>query len=215
MSGRSKRERLSLAPPPAAPARLQDFPHRRMPQGTTLWRMVRTGRNPWWFSSDGQGRFDLPSPEGTCYAALDEIAALLEVIGPDIEAGAVSESLLSRRRLRRLALPGSRRVADLTDRRARGFGVTAEISTVVPYDLPQQWSVALRCAGAEGVLYHLRHDPSFRRSGVGLFGKAGERRSWDRGREIRIGDELRERLARDCHIRILVIPRAAGLRVLS
>src|SRR3989304_2867114 len=87
--GRSKRERLSLAPPPA-PARLQEFPHRRMHRGTTLWRMVRKGRNPWWFSSDGQGRFDLPFPEGTCYAALDEIAALLEGIGPDIEGGGVS-----------------------------------------------------------------------------------------------------------------------------
>ncbi|HLE69953.1 MAG TPA: RES family NAD+ phosphorylase [Vicinamibacteria bacterium] len=186
-----------------------------MHRGTTLWRMVRKGRNPWWFSSDGQGRFDLPFPEGTCYAALDEIAALLEVIGPDIEGGAVSENFLSGRGLRRLALPDSRRVADLADRRARGFGVTAEIHTVVPYDLPHQWSLALRRAGAAGVRYHVRHDPSFRGSGVGLFGKAGERKSWNRGREIPIGEELQAKLARDCQIRILALPRAAGLRILD
>lgn len=177
--------------------------------------MVLAGRNPWWFSSDGKGRFDLPPPDGTCYAALDEVAALLEVIGPDIVGGMVSDSFLYGRKLWRLALPRSHRVANLTDRRARGFGVTGEIHTVVPYNVPREWSLALRRSRAEGVLYRVRHDPSFRGSGVGLFGKAGARKSWNQGRETAIGEALQRKLALECNIRVFPIPRASGLRVID
>lgn len=94
--------------------------------------------------------------------------------------------------------------------------MTAEISTVVPYALPQAWAVALREVRADGVLYQLRHDPSVKGLGVGLFGKAGERRSWKRGRELPIdAATVREKLYQTCGVRVLPIPRRSQLRVID
>lgn len=218
MRRRGPRERISLKPPPERPHGLKRFPMRTLRQGKALWRVVRAGRTPWWFSSSLNalnGRFDLPHPEGTCYLASDAMAALLEVVGPDLDGGVVSESLLSSRRLMRLALPKRHRLSNLTDRRASGFGVTAEIHTIVPYRLPQAWAQALRREGADGLLYHVRHDPSHEGLGVALFGKAGARRGWNAGREIPIADALQRKLYETCKIRVLPIPRASGLRVIE
>ena len=162
-----------------------------------------------------EGRFDLPPPQGTCYLATEPIGALLELIGPEASGGAVSETFLVNRRFRRLSVPRPHRLANLTDRRTSGFGLTAEIHTVVPYALPQAWAVALEEVGADGVLYQLRHDPSFKGVGVGLFGKAGERRSWKRGRELSIDASVREKLYQACGVRVLPIPRRSQLRVID
>ncbi len=175
--------------------------------------MARDGRSPWWFGSTGAGRFDLPPPDGTCYLAADEIGALLEVVGPDTEAGVVSANLLAARALYRLQTPVDLSVADLTSRRASRFGVTAEIGTVVPYDLPQAWAVKLHAAGCEGVRYWLRHDPAGSR-GLALFGQKGAREDWSAGEKLAIAAELIDRLRDECGIEVVEIPRAAQLRVL-
>lgn len=162
-----------------------------------------------------EGRFDLPPPRGTCYLALDAVGALLELVGPQASDGAVSETFLANRRLRRVALPRLHRLADLTARRASGRGVTAEIHTIVPYALPQAWAKTLARGGADGVRYQLRHDPSFKGVGVGLFGKVGERRSWKPGRELSIDDTFRSKLYAACGLRVLPIPRIDQLRVID
>ncbi len=140
---------------------------------------------------------------------------MLELIGPDMSGGAVSETFLDDRRLRRLSVPRPHRLANLTDRRASGFGVTAEIHTIVPYALPQAWAAALRGLGLDGVRYRLRHDPSVKGLGVGLFGKAGARRNWKRGRELLIDAPLREKLFHTCGVRVVAIPRRSQLRVVD
>ena len=58
-----------------------------------------------------------------------------------------------------LGLPRQCSAADTTVRAARGFGVTAELASITPYDLPQQWAAAFAAAGHEGVRYRVRHDP--------------------------------------------------------
>ena len=63
--------------------------------------------------------------------------------------------------------------------------------------------------------YQLRHDPSFKGLGVGLFGKAGARQSWKRGRELLVDAPIREELYRTCGIRVLAIPRRSQLRVID
>lgn len=157
------------------------------------------------------GRFDLPKPHGTCYLASDEIAALLEVIGPNRLGGGVCREFFDARRLRRLRLPAKRRLADLVARRAAAFGITGEIGSLVPYDLPQRWARRLHRATFEGVIFHLRHDPSAA-EGLALFGPTGERKAWRRGREEPLDDELLGRLERDCGLEILDRPRASQLR---
>jgi hypothetical protein len=161
-----------------------------------------------------KGRFDLPEPQGTCYLATDEVTALLEVLGPDLESGAVSSEHLQRRCLRKLRLPREQSLSDLTSREAVRFGMTAEISTIVPYERPQAWAARLRAGGSPGVVYWARHDPS-RREAVALFGLHGERRSWKKGREQAISARLIERLHRECGIEVIDVPTSDQLLVIG
>lgn len=159
------------------------------------------------------GRFDLPEPDGTCYLAGDPLGALLELIGPDLEGGAVSADFLRDRRVRELRVPAEIELSDLTSRKASGFGITAEIGSIVPYDLPQAWAAKLRAAGSEGVVYWLRHDPS-RSEGYALFGPHGERR-WKKGKEHPISKELLAQLRDECSIEVLAVPRSSQIRIVD
>jgi len=208
------RPSTSLRQPPEEAAGLAGFPSRVLSPETPLYRVVRKGFGPWWFGSSLEGRFDLPEPEGTCYVAGDPLGALLELIGPELERGAVSSELLRERRLREIHIPDEAGLSDLTSRRAAGFGVTAEAGSVVPYDLPQAWAARLRAAGSEGLIYWLRHDPS-RTEGYALFGPHGERTRWKKGRERPISRELLARLASECWIEVLPVPRSGQLRILG
>jgi len=209
-----KRPCRSLGPPPERASDLDGFPRDTLDTETDLWRVVRKGRGPWWFGSSMKGRFDLPEPHGTCYVAVDPLSALLETVGPERRGGAVSARFFEDRRIRRLHLPRSRSVADLRSRKAVGYGVTAEIGTIVPYELPQSWARKLHEAGAEGLGYWLRHDPA-RSEGYSLFDRHGERRHWKRGRERAISRKLLRELHEECGIEVLEIPRSDQLTVLD
>jgi RES domain len=133
----------------------------------------RARRSPWWFSSDGSGRFDLPVPHGTCYLADAPLGALLEVTrGLTI----LSESFLAGRRLFTTTLVVERHLADLATAAAYGFGVTGELSATPDYTGPLAWAAALHAAGFDGIAYRVRHDPRAELSGIALFGRAGRLR---------------------------------------
>lgn len=161
-----------------------------------------------------EGRFDLPEPEGTCYLAADAIAALLEVVGPDRMGGILPREFLEARRLRELRLPRDHSLSDLTARKASRFGITAEIGTLVPYELPQKWAVRLRQAGSEGLIYRVRHDPAGA-EGFALFGPRGERTSWKQGREHLISGRLIRRMSEESGLSVVPIPRSNQLRILD
>jgi hypothetical protein len=167
-----RRQALSLGRAPEDPDELKHFPDRPLFQKKALFRVVRRGRCPWWFGSSMLGRFDLPAPGGTCYLAGDPIAALLEVVGADRAGGVVAAEFFVERRLCELQVPRDYTMADLTSRRAAGFGITLEVSTMVPYELPQMWAAKLRAARFEGIVHWLRHDPS-RSVGWALSGRQG------------------------------------------
>lgn len=168
----SAREQVAQGGPPAS---LAGFPTRVLAAATALFRAHRSDRGPWWFGSDGSGRFDLPAPRGTCYVALDPASALRERVGPVLAAArAVPESLLEDVVVSQLALADDREVADLQSRSAGEHGVTRELETMVPYAVPQAWARALDAAGHEGVGYGPRFTPGDC-SAVALFDEAGER----------------------------------------
>ncbi|HKY65074.1 MAG TPA: RES family NAD+ phosphorylase [Acidimicrobiales bacterium] len=199
------RQRPSIGPPPPADD-LVDFPVWYVHAGTVLCRVTTSGFGPWWFSSDARGRFDLAPPRGTCYLADDEVAALLEVLGP---VTVVSPRWAARLSMWHLGLPHQCSAADTTVRAARGFGVTAELAAMTPYDVPQMWAGAFAAAGHQGVRYRVRHDPAGSRA-LALFGAAGERR-WPRGRQQQVADELLRRLAAEAGVQVAPVPTVADL----
>jgi hypothetical protein len=193
------------APPP--PDELAEFPVWHVHAGTVLCRVTTSGLGPWWFSSEGHGRFDLPPPRGTCYLADDEVGALLEVLGPIL---VVSPTWARQLSIWHLGLRHQCTAADTTVREARGFGVTAELASITPYDLPQRWATAFAAAGHGGVRYRIRHDPGGARA-LALFGAAGERARWPRGRRRPVDDEVLALLAEETGVRVAPLPALADL----
>lgn len=204
----------TLDPPPDNPEDLRDFPADELPPDRPFFRVSRRDYSPWWFGSALFGRFDLAHPQGTCYLAEDEIGALLEAIGAERRGGALSTCFLAARRLYRLRLPRGHYTADCTSRRAVRFGITAELGTIVPYDLPQAWAARLYEGGFEGMVYRLRHDPLGTRA-VALFGCAGERTDWPIDEDHMILGRLEERLKEECGIYVLDVPSLEDLDLLE
>lgn len=166
----TSRERTALGPPPAS---LAGFPAYPVGADTDLFRAHTRGLGPWWFGSDGSGRFDLRPPRGTCYVALDPLTALRERLGPVLGGStAVPESLLEECVVSRLRLPEPREVADTQRGAAADFGLTRELESMVPYAVPQAWARAFDDAGFEGVRYGPRFTPGDS-SAVALFDVAG------------------------------------------
>lgn len=177
--GPTEREHPAQAAPSPA-LDLRGFPARAMPAGTAVFRAHRTDRGPWWFGSDGGGRFDLGPPRGTCYLADTPLVAVRErlgiVLGPQRRvAAAVLDGVV----VSRLGLVAAISVANLRSTRAGGFGVLNELSTMVPYDVPQAWARALGAAGFDGVRYPARFSTG-RAGSIALFGLGGDRSSWPR-----------------------------------
>lgn len=149
------------------PGNLTGFPSTPPPR--RLMRICSSANRTWWFSSDGSGRFDLEPPDGTCYFAVDEYAAVREAT----RLGPVTHEWVGAREIRVIETDGNTRLAAITRKAAGGYGVTGELVTLVPYDLPREWAAAFRSRGFDGIRHPLRHDNRARPSGVSLFGPAG------------------------------------------
>lgn len=150
------------------PGGLAGFPTGAPPK--RLFRVCQVSHDTWWFSSNGSGRFDLTPPQGTCYLATDAYAAIREAT----RLGPVSSLWVQSRELREVAPPDPNMRLAATTRQAAGrYGVTTELATVVPYDLPRRWATAFHAHGFDGIRHQLRHDQRARPSGIALFGATG------------------------------------------
>ncbi len=136
--------------------------------------------SPYYFSSDGSGRFDLDEPEGTCYLASDDVAALRETLGPDYQRDAiVAESYFRERALWEFTPNPSgwgERLANLLDDCWSRVGLTNELFDIEDYHLPRSWAACFRKAGWCGLKVRLRHVLSLNHVGVALFGPTGPQR---------------------------------------
>src|SRR5207248_7262053 len=65
------------------------------------------------------------------------------------------------------------RLAATTRKAAGRYGITTELVTLVPYDLPRRWAAAFRAHSFDGIRHQLRHDQRAQPSGVALFGTTG------------------------------------------
>lgn len=190
---------------PEPPEDLTGFPWSRPPD--RLLRVCRSGNTTWWFSSDGSGRFDLAPPHGTCYLATDAYAAVREAS----RLGPVTPQWVAARELRTVSPPDPHvRLAATTRQAAGAYGVTTELVTVLPYDLPRRWASAFRGHGFGGIRHELRHDQRPRPSGVALFGPAGAGAHPD-------GDcvTLTVATTRRCGVAVFDVPEARSLTILD
>ena len=153
------------------PADLRAFPRRNLRRSVELHRIHPVGLAPWWFSSDGNGRFDQEPPGGTCSLAASPVGAFIEVFR---DFTFVDAADVAARRISRVHVPHDAVLADCTSARARGFGVTAAVHSTPEYGTTHAWAAALRQGGFDGVRDFCGHDPSQRQVGIAVFGGAGE-----------------------------------------
>lgn len=158
---------------PPSPEQLRGrFPETRLLAGTTVYRSHAAQRGPWWFSSNGGGRFDLPGPDGTCYTAEAALITLLEAWSG---IGVVPRPELASREISRVTVRRDLNLADATSNRAIRFGVTSELFTTTDYALTQQWAQTLREVGFDGIRYWARHDLRHVHSCIAVFAASGDR----------------------------------------
>lgn len=206
------RERIAQGEPPADHA-LRAFPRYALTTAKELWRMHRSSANPWFFNNSGSGRFDLATPYGTCYLATSDVLAVVEVLGPEFVGRVVPETFFHGRVLTAVRSPRAALLANTCVARAYGFGVTAELGSMVPYDIPQQWASAFHQAGFGGVRYRSRLLPGRPGFNFALFGRSGTPRTARAGRARDPGAALYRRLRLRCGILVGAPPPSSSLSV--
>lgn len=199
---------------PDPPADLREFPAAEAAETPAqLFRIFhlrnRVGRlnPPWRFGSrpPGDSRFDIDHPEGTCYWSDRRYGSWVEVFRG---TGVVDRAEVTRRALFTTSPP----VLDLANTLSpagHAFGMTAELSTVVPYGLPQAWAQAFRTAGFDGLVGICRHDPSLQARNFAIFGPAGvvaRRRCWVTTRSTPLADAVLADELRGLRVQVAAVP---------
>jgi hypothetical protein len=116
---------------------------------------------------------DHPNGLGTLYAGSDPITGVLEIIGPEMVERPISQTFLSERAIWTLGYDREIVLADLNHETALGFGVTNELSTMVPYDVPQAWAEAFAGESLDGIRYRTRFSTGEAATGIALFDDVG------------------------------------------
>ena len=155
-------------------ARFPVFPKSRIPQ--YAYRVHRVDREPEWFGSSGDFRWDPPTPDtafGTCYVAANRTVAFVEVFG---DFDLLTQDLVEARCIATVQLRENLKLADMSSRRILGeWQLDRRISVGDDYGVCQRWANALHLAGFSGVAYSPRHDagPGYDDLSIALFGDAG------------------------------------------
>jgi hypothetical protein len=148
----------------------------RFPQATLrgdreIHRIHRSARDPWWFSTDGTGRFDpIGTGSGACYFAREPIGAWIEVFRKRI---LLAEDEVRERSLYVVRLGCDLKLADVTSRRALQFGIIASLGANEDYAASHAFAADALATGFDGVRYLVQHDPAQRLYGYALFGQPG------------------------------------------
>lgn len=164
----TSRDRVALAEPPED---LNGFP---VAEASGVWfRAHAVNRGPWWFAHGGEGRFDLDPPHGTCYLGSHVEVAVRERLGENLVAAGMIPADEADRMVVSTAQLDGLPAADATDQKASSFGVTRELSTLTPYDLPRRWATALHAQGMDALRYWPRFCLAAEMRALAMFGTAG------------------------------------------
>lgn len=148
------------------------FPKSHLTPARTLYRAHHADNGPGWFASTG-GRFDLPDPHGTLYAADDTETALRERFGAVFaQSGVITHATAAETTV--TALPGILgQYANIGHAAAARFGVLRELSTMTSYTIPQRWAHAFHQLGLKGVRYPSRFTTAPGPNAWAIFGEHG------------------------------------------
>ncbi len=164
---------MTVRLPPADPNELATFPVKVLSDSFPYTRIHDVIHEPQWFCACGEDRFDPPAGTstvfGTCYLAGNPVGAFIEKFGdlPIVTRSRIDASLVAG-----MIVPTTR-LADMTNRAAFEWGVTAELSTGDDIAGSQAWAERFFQAGFGGIWYTARHDPQTDLHSVALFGKPG------------------------------------------
>ena len=133
-----------------------------------LWRISRHDTGEPYFGRSGLNRFDDPRQEipaklryGTCYFGLSMVCAFAETVLHDRVAKWGRFQLPVDELVRQVLRFGGRplRLADMTGVHLKRLGGDGSLSTMMPYQVPQSWSLAIHQhpARVDGFLYMSRH----------------------------------------------------------
>lgn len=176
-------------PPPLDAHELRGFPKLTV---RGAWHRAHVERSDagdrgcWWFSSaarppETSGRFDLPSPRGTCYLSTDEEGAARERVGTQIRKASGQESVLGSVLTDEHGQPVVVSAVELPALWAANLPVKAAQRWVNRslwagtgiYGVCQEWAELFEQAGFEGVRYPPRFTLGSRAMVLAVFGDAG------------------------------------------
>ena len=151
------------------------LPRRTLRAGTTLYRVHRVDRDPWFLDRSPHGRFNPTgrADRGASYWAEKPIGAWIESLRTVMT---LSDGDVENRALSAVTLTRDVLVSDLTVKGALAAGATAAITAGADYTPAQALGDALQDV-TDGVRWRLRHDLTQRLVGVALFGQAGSDRA--------------------------------------
>lgn len=202
-----------LAEPPAD---LDGFP-----EAADVEELHRLSDYPgaWWFASvdtadeDDGGRFDRVRPRGTCHVGESLDGALVEKL-LRAPTKVVAAERLTELFHATVTVTKTPRTADLTAPAATGFGLNAEIHSILNYRVPRLWAEALERSGFRGLRHKLRGDVTGTAAGRAIFGPAGLASRAPAGMSTRIGGLDRaqaERLLAARNVAVRPIPTAVPI----
>ncbi len=157
---------MPLSPPPR---NLGSIPlATRTVEASKLYRISRHAAGEPYFGRAASNRFDDRARArhrryGTCYCGLDLETAISEtVLHDELPAGgkfSLAYGDFASRHLVRFRGGGPLVLANLTGPSLKALGADGSLSTVVPYQLPQLWAMAVHRhpQAVDGILYVSRH----------------------------------------------------------
>jgi RES domain-containing protein len=152
---------------------LTGFPAATAPPTKTLYRAHSAGRAPWWFSSDGSGRFDVAKPSGTLYLADDVASAVRERLAHLVMPGQrVFEQEADGMVVSGIRPVAKSRCANVSDPSAVQWNVTRELTTMTDFSVTNAWAQRLLTGGFQGVRYASRFTTGGANAWA-IFGPAG------------------------------------------
>ncbi len=149
------------------------MPRHTVSAETQMYRAHNTARGAWWFDSSRNGRFNLPAPSGTCYAATKVETAVREKVRDAVsESNVVSRALADSFQVSTMAAPVDYKCAAVSSERAVRFGIVRELVTMENYAIPQQWAETIQANSFEGIYYASAYTTGSA-TALALFGSAG------------------------------------------